>query len=135
MILRTVLCGLAFISAASVAASAHAESPGAACFAQHEPARVQPHRVEKWAGQGPHLALAGARVFFWAEPGMTGEWLYHQLAQRLAEGHATNECPLDVPGVRIRVRSAGPGFWLEITASEGNRAGEVLRRAQVLVPK
>jgi len=133
MSLRSVLSALVFIAAASSSEEARAESARAECFARHEPARALPYRVDKWVGQATYSTLAGARVFFWAEPGLTGEWLHRQLAQRIAERRNNGECPLDVPGVRIHVQSAGPGFWLDIGADEGGPAAEVLRRARALI--
>jgi hypothetical protein len=134
MSLRSVFCGLIFVGA-SFPGAARADSPRATCFAKHVPTRVLPYRSEKWVGQAAHTALAGVRVFIWAEPGLTGEWLHYQLAQRLAQRGASGDCPLDVPGVSIRVLSAGPGFWLDISAKEGAQAEEVLRRARAIIPE
>lgn len=135
MSLRSTFAALVFSAAASSSSVGRAESRQAECFANHAPARAMPHHVQKWAGQGAYSALAGARVFFWAEPGLTGEWLHRQLAARAAEQRNESRCPLDVPGVSIRVQSAGPGFWLEISASEAGPAADVLRRAQAITPR
>jgi hypothetical protein len=134
MSFRSVFSALVFIAAASSSGVGRAESPRADCFAQHAPARAVPYHVDKWVGQGTYLTLVGARVFFWAEPGLTREWLHRQLAERAAQPRNDSRCPLDVPGVRIHVQSAGPGFWLDISADEGRPAAEVLRRAQAISP-
>jgi len=134
MSLRSVFHGLAFTLALFLPAGARAEAPRSECFAQHAPIRALPYETEKWVGQGRNSVLAGARVFFWAEPGLTKEWLQYQLAQRVAARRATSSCPLDVSGVAISVVSAGPGFWLEIHARETSDAKEVVRRAQALIP-
>jgi len=134
MSLRSVFSAVVLLAAASSSDSARAESPRAECFARHEPARALPYHVDKWVGQGTHSTLVGARVFLWAEPGLTREWLHRQLAERAAQPRGNAQCPLDVPGVRIQVESAGPGFWLNISADEGRPAAEVLRRAQAIIP-
>jgi hypothetical protein len=135
MFLRCVFIALAFIETASIPEPAHAASSQAECFARHEPARALAYHVDKWKGQGAYSALVGARVFFWAEPGLTGEWLHRQLAERIAQRRTDTQCPLDVPGVSIRVQSAGPGFLVDISADEGAPAAEVLRRAKAIIIK
>ena len=135
MSLRSIFYGLAFTATVSHAGLARADDTQSACFATHTPVRALPYTINRWAGQGSYEVLAGARVFFWAEPGLTKEWLHYQLARRVAERHATNSCPLDVSGVKIAVVSSGPGFWLEISAPDTSDARRVLSRAQALIPQ
>lgn len=139
MFLRGSLILLAAVAAASAAtsgvAAAEPQSAGAGenpCFAEHEVTKVVPHHKAVAAGQGSYRALAGARAYVPAKPGLTGEWLHAQLERRSSAPRAGTECPLDVPGVSIDVRSAGPGFWVSLSADDTKHAKEVLRRAQTL---
>jgi hypothetical protein len=77
--------------------------------------------------------LAGAHVFIPAEPALTAEWLHSQLDRRAARATPASQCPLDVPGISISVKSGGPGFWVTIAGNDRKSAEEVLRRAQRVV--
>jgi hypothetical protein len=129
MFLRGSLIVAALLGSAGIAA---ANSEKDACFADHSVTKVVPHHAAVAAGQGTYERLAGARVYVPAKPGLTGEWLHAQLARRSAANRAGTECPLDIPGVSISVRSAGPGFWVSLAADDHDDAKEVLRRAQTL---
>lgn len=134
MKLHGCFCALG-IALVAFARPVHAETAAEACFAQYQPDRAVPYHVERWAGQGSHSVLAGARVFFWAEPALTAEWLHYRLDQRRAGKRATSDCPLDVAGAKLRVSSAGPGFWVTISAGPGVAARDVLRRSEALLSK
>lgn len=131
MFLRLSMLSLALLGLAGTAA-ANTPSRSDACFADHTVAKVVPHRASIPAGQGTYDRLVGARAYVPAKPGLTGEWLHAQLARRSAAPRDDANCPLDVPGVSISVRSAGPGFWVSLTADDHDDAKEVLRRAQTL---
>lgn len=131
MFLRGSILTLALAGSLSAAALAAAPSPGA-CFAEHTVTKVVPHHAAVAAGQGTHDRLVGARAYVPARPGLTGEWLHAQLANRSNTPQQGSECPLDVPGIGISVRSAGPGFWVSLAARDQDDAKEVLRRAQLL---
>jgi hypothetical protein len=115
-----------------VAGAAAANTAADGCFADYTVTKVVPHRAAVAAGQGTYDRLVGARAYVPAKPGLTGEWLHAQLARRSAEPRPGTECPLDVPGVSIAVRSAGPGFWVSLASQDHDDAKEVLRRAQTL---
>jgi hypothetical protein len=129
MFLRVSLISLALLGSLGVAA---ANSPAEACFAEHTVTKVVPHHAAVAAGQGTYDRLVGARAYVPAKPGLTAEWLHAQLARRSAAPRQGTECPLDVPGVDISVRSAGPGFWVSLASHDHDHAREVLRRAQTL---
>lgn len=129
--IRSLLAAAA-LTFAGVAAAGPAPE---ACFAEHSVTKVVPHRTAVAAGQGTYDRLVGARAYVPARPGLTGEWLHAQLARRSAEPRPDTSCPLDVPGVSISVRSAGPGFWVSLAASDHDDAKEVLRRAQTLTTR
>jgi hypothetical protein len=115
-----------------IAGTAAANPAPTACFADYPVTKVVPHHTAVAAGQGTYDRLVGARAYVPAKPGLTGEWLHAELARRSAEPRAGTECPLDVPGVSISVRSAGPGFWVSLVSSDHDDAREVLRRARTL---
>jgi hypothetical protein len=132
MFLRSSLLVLAALGVLSGVAAAAPQSPSAACFGDHTVTKVVPHHKAVPSGQGSYQMLAGARAYVPAKPGLTGEWLHAQLEQRSSAPQPGTECPLDVPGVNISVRSAGPGFWVSLAANDAGDAKEVLRRTQTL---
>jgi hypothetical protein len=132
MFLRGSLLTLAVLG---IAATAAANPATEACFAEHTVTKVVPHHTAIAAGQGTHDRLVGARAYVPAKPGLTGEWLHAQLARRSAEPRTGTECPLDVQGVSISVRSAGPGFWVSLVSHDHDDAREVLRRARTLTAR
>lgn len=132
MFLRGTLLSVALVGVfGSLGGAAAAQAP-TECFAGNPVTKVVPHHVSVLAGQGPYQQLAGARAYVPARPGLTGEWLHALLARRSSQPRAGSECPLDVPGVKISVQSAGPGFWVSLTAAAPEDGKEVLRRAQQL---
>jgi hypothetical protein len=132
MFLRGSLITAAVLGIAGAAAANPAPE---ACFAEHPVTKVVPHHAAVAAGQGTHDRLVGARAYVPAKPGLTGEWLHAQLARRSAEPRRDTECPLDVRGVSISVRSAGPGFWVSLVSHDQDDAREVLRRARTLTAR
>ena len=129
MFLRISIIALAVLGIAGTSA---ANTPTEACFADHSVTKVVPHHAAVAAGQGTYDRLVGARAYVPAKPGLTGEWLHAQLARRSATARGDANCPLEVPGIGISVRSAGPGFWVSLTSHDHDHAKEVLRRAQTL---
>ena len=117
----------------SLAAVAPAKSRTSECFANHEVTHVEAYLEDVWSEGSRSAVLVGARVFVPAERGLTGEWLYRELAQRLAARRNDAQCPLDVPGVRIAIQSGGPGFWVDISAANDKSAHQVLERAPELL--
>jgi hypothetical protein len=90
------------------------------------------HRTEQQS-YGFQELLAGARVFVYAEPGLTAEWLHYSLAQQ--RGASNSTCPLDVPGARLTVQSGGPGFWVTVSSESTRSAKEILKRAEQLAQR
>jgi hypothetical protein len=132
MSLRGSLVTFVMVGTLAGAAAASRPETSAACFADNSVSKVVPHRATVPSGQGSYERLVGARAYVPAKPGLTGEWLHAQLAQRSATPQEGTQCPLDVPGVAISVTSAGPGFWVSLAARDQDDAKEVLRRAQTL---
>jgi hypothetical protein len=137
-VFSVLLVGAAtFVSAASPAADKNAPPDAnriAACFANHKVTKVAPYYTDITSAYGGVASrLSGARVYVPAEPGLTGEWLHYELAQRIASENTDPVCPLDLPGVSVDVESSGPGFWVNISAASDKQAQAVLKRAQRLV--
>lgn len=129
---RGSIVTFAVVATLSAAAGASRPESSGACFADNDVVKVVPHRASVPSGQGSYDRLVGARAYVPAKPGLTGEWLHAQLARRSAAPQQGTQCPLDVPGVAISVKSAGPGFWVSLAAQDQDDAKEVLRRAQTL---
>lgn len=127
------LCGLALAASVTVRASAADVSEAATCFAQHPPTRVSPYATDQVAGDGSYTALVGAQLFVPAEKGLTAEWLNYQYRERMARRQTSGDCPLDLAGLTVSVQSAGPGFWVQLSAADENTAKEVLRRSRLWV--
>jgi hypothetical protein len=133
MFLRVSLLSIATLALlGGGVAAASTESPKADCFGDQTVTKVVAHHEPVTAGQGSYQQLAGARAYVAAKPGLTGEWLHALLERRSSDPQPGTECPLDVPGVSISVRSAGPGFWVALSSKDSKDAKEVLRRAQTL---
>jgi len=134
------LLGLALAAALSAEGSGAAAEPAAnpaaaaACFAQHPPTVVSPYELDQVAGDGFYTSVAGAQLFVPAEKGLTAEWLNYQYRDRMAHRQTSEDCPLDLTGLNVSVQSAGPGFWVQLSAPDENTAKEVLRRSQLWVP-
>jgi hypothetical protein len=137
MLVKSTFLAMALIAMSGGIAAANTSTPAAStsaaeCFANNPVTKVVPHHASVLAGQGTHEQLVGARAYVPAKPGLTGEWLHAQLARRASAPQGGTSCPLDVPGLDISVRSAGPGFWVSLSAPDASGAREVLRRAQTL---
>ena len=132
MSLRTPFLTLALLGTLSGLAAAAEPGTDSSCVGGQRVTKVVPHRAAVYAGQGTYEKLVGARLFVPAQPGLTGEWLQAQLAQRPSSPDAAGVCPLDVPGSSVKVRSGGPGFWVSVSARDDAGAREVLRRAEAL---
>jgi hypothetical protein len=132
MSLRSSLAILTVLGTLTGVAAAAAPGAESSCLGGHAVTKVVPHRAAVYAGQGPHQKLVGARLFVPAQPGLTAEWLEAELERRASTPEAAGQCPLDVPGARVDVRSGGPGFWVTVSARDDSGAREVLRRAEAL---
>lgn len=131
MFARGLLLTIAVFAAFGTAAAAEPQSTEA-CFADHTVSKVVPNYAAVPVGQGTYDRLVGARAYVPAKPGLTGEWLHAQLERRSSSPRRGTECPLDVPGVAISVRSAGPGFWVSLSTRDQDDAQEILRRSRTL---
>ena len=129
MTFRTLLSSLAAGASLAVHAPAQADASAPRCFANHRLGTVSAYHRPAPQAHGYDEQLAGARVFVYAEPGLTAEWLHYSLEQQRSPGSA---CPADVPGARISVQSGGPGFWVTLSSENGAVARQILERAQRL---
>jgi len=101
---------------------------------------VAPFERTVTRGKNAMQSPAGAIVTFRAVPGLTAEWLQHEinchLARAAAMGFSMPEmayCPLMLKGVKATVASAGDGFAVTVESEDPPTAKEVLTRAQALV--
>lgn len=96
---------------------------------------VKPYRAETSYGKPAvaHLTRAnGAEIVVHATPGMTAEWLRHEISEHIAAAPRTGECVLDVEGVDVQVRSEGHDFVVTVIAPDSQAGREVLERARQL---
>ena len=132
-IAAATLIAVSTLSAVAVAAPTDAH-PSDCILAKHRVTQVLPLHVSERYGRGTVERLAGARVFVQAEPGLTAEWLQLTLQRHLVgmNGTMTN-CALDGKDIQVKVVSAGPGFFVQISGKSAAQGQEILRRAQLLV--
>lgn len=129
---RTVISLFALGSVLAFASGVRAAAgPPVDCLASYRVGPVEAYQEQNNTEYRVYDTLAGARIFVYAEPGLTGEWLEYQLEQR-AKARITSQCPVDVQGVRVSVRSGGPGFWVTLSSDQPPAAAEILRRARLL---
>ena len=100
--------------------------PAACPLDAYAPATVQPHYDDAIILKTTVHQLHGADVFIPAQPGLTAEWLRHQL-----QPVSTASCALGVPSAEISVASAGPGFLVTIRARGEDAGREIFRLARV----
>lgn len=136
--LAPFLAALVAVAAASVPVVSFASTPTSpnCLLREHRITSVTPYRVEERIGKSAVQRLRGAEVFVQAEPGLTAEWLQLTLARHVAQMRAPAvmpDCAFDVDDVAVRVESAGTGFRVRIMARDTDKAGEVLRRARLLL--
>jgi len=130
-----VAATLGLVSVIPAMASADAPSLPACVLREHHVSAVRPYNVDEHIGRATIERLRGAQLYIQAEQGLTAEWLRLTLQRHISQMSATamTDCPLDVKDIHVSVESAGPGFWIKITANSGDQAQEILRRAQRLV--
>jgi hypothetical protein len=129
-----ILAGAALVPSASFAA-AQAERPPC-ILRSHHITSVAPYSVVQHRGRSTTKRLAGARVYVQAEPGLTAEWLELTLSRHIAEMHGPTDmkgCAFDMKDVGVKVESARAGFAVNVIARNPSQAGEVLRRARLLI--
>lgn len=119
----------------AVVSASDADSSGCALRA-HRVTAVAPYRADKSVGKPIVSRLKGATIYVAAERHISAEWLEKELRSHLAamRGPATMaDCPFDIDGVRMQVRSQGPGYAVTLVAKDTKSAHEVLRRARLLL--
>ena len=128
-----ILAGAAFAPAMSFAAENADSRP--CILKEHRVTSVTPYNIEERMGKATIKRLRGAEVRIQAEPGLTSEWLQLTLARHVVSMRdgAMKDCALDVDDIRVRVSSTGSGFSVKLIANDTRKAGEVLRRAQLLL--
>jgi hypothetical protein len=132
--LRALMSVLALGSATALSSAARADAERSVdCLGSYRVGSVVAYRTQGGQYDPPvHEVLAGARVFVYAQPGLTAEWLEYQIEQR-AQAREVSQCPVDVEGVQVSVRSGGPGFWITLRSERELAATEILRRARLLI--
>lgn len=138
MSIRTLLSAAALVasavlsSPAPASAAPDAQAPSCA-LASFKVTQVASLYADEHINQTVYRRFAGAQVFLPARPGLTAEWIRASIAKHRANAQTTHECPLDVKGATVSVTSGGTGFWVQISAKNGDAAKEILNRAKRLV--
>lgn len=98
---------------------------------RYAPVTVRPHfESDGFVNEdfNPPPQLRGAEVFVPARPGLTAEWLWHELGARPGDARS---CATGVAGAEISVRPGGPGFVVTIRGDNGDSGQQILRLARV----
>jgi len=118
---------------------AHAADPDSSpCIVNpgHRVLAVEPYESDAGDRRITPLRRSGAQIYVEAEPGLTAEWLELKLQRQLGllEGSpAATECGFDPSKVSVDVFSAGPGFWVRLSAPDSKEGKELFRQAQLLL--
>lgn len=138
MLSRTIVSVLALSSALGTTSLAGAEAAGTpygtACASPfHDAATitsVTPYKVTETNLRRSSTRLEGAVITVAAQPGLTREWLQHEVSDPAAL--AQDGCPMSVHGASARVTSTGDGFAITVSSTDRDGAKEILHRAQAL---
>jgi len=105
--------------------------PSACELDRYAPVTVRPH-YENYVSSTEDFPsapqLRGAEVFVPARPGLTAEWLWHELGARPGDARS---CATGVAGAEVSVTSGGPGFVVTIRGSDENSARQILLLSRV----
>lgn len=98
---------------------------------RYAPVSVRPHYEDYVSSTEDFPAarqLRGAEVFVPARPGLTAEWLWHELGVRPGDARS---CATGVAGAEIRVTSGGPGFVVTIRGGDEDSGRQILRLSRI----
>jgi hypothetical protein len=98
---------------------------------RYAPVTVRPHYedyVASTEGVSSEPQLRGADVFVLARPGLTAEWLWHELWARPGDGRS---CATGVAGAAISVTSGGPGFVVTIRGGNEDSGRQILLLSRI----
>lgn len=116
--------------------AAHAEAPAQRCVLErYAPVALAP---ASWPLSIDYYTRneRGASLFVPAAPDLTREWLELSLQRELAatapNSHATCNPP-DAKHLRVDVRSAGNGYWVELTTPDEAAAAKIRQWAERVV--
>jgi hypothetical protein len=90
---------------------------------------VTAYNVVQNAGYTTYTEFQGAEVIVPAQPGLTREWLQRVVSYQVAAG----TCDFGARDVTVSVLPAGDAFSVRVAGTNERAAGEILRRAQLLV--
>ncbi len=124
-----VTCLCACGAPATVAQPARPLDPSACALDTYAPATVSAYVENDHSNKVMFPRYRGADVFIDARPGLTVEWLRHELVPRVDPRH---ECALGVPGAEVVVSSDGPGFRVTIRSLDAHAAEQILTLARVV---
>ena len=98
---------------------------------RYAPVTVRPHYenyVSSTEGFDSATQLRGADVFVPARPGLTAEWLWHELGARPGDARS---CATGVAGAEISVTSGGPGFVVTIRGGDEDSGRQILLLSRI----
>lgn len=99
---------------------------------RYAPVTVRPHYesyVSSTEGDSPSTPeLRGAEVFVSARPGLTAEWLWHELGARPGDARS---CATGIAGAEISVTSGGPGFVVTIRGGDEDSGRQILLLSRI----
>jgi hypothetical protein len=98
---------------------------------RYAPVTVRPHYenyVSSTEGFSSVTQLRGADVFVPARPGLTAEWLWHELGARPGDARS---CATGVAGAEISVTSGGPGFVVTIRGGDEDSSRQILLLSRI----
>jgi|SRR5215471_1153308 len=133
MLTRSIVALLTFSVCSALPAISTAEGTPPQCtLAERRVLAVEPYRIDTRVGYGDVYETRGAQLYIQAEPGLTAAWLQLVLRRDLAAAGASS-CALLSGDTRIEVVSVGPGYWVQLIASDAKSGEALLGRARQLL--
>lgn len=98
---------------------------------------VSPFSSEENYGLGGYTVLKGAQFYVTAKQGLTAEWVNLVVSHELERLQASADpvCRPNVKNVQVQVTSAGPGFWVFLSANDESSAKRLLSWAKTIATK
>jgi hypothetical protein len=113
-------------------AVAPTSEPQPCVFETYTPQAIAAYYVDDPAWYSTDKTLRGVQLYIPAREGLTKEWLELSVLRTFASpaNVAGQSCRPDVSKVEVSVSSAGPGFWVSLSALRPRSAEALLKWAK-----
>jgi hypothetical protein len=129
VLLSSLLSAFAVAPAQAAAPNSEAQP---CVFETYTPEAIAAYYVDDPAWYSSDKTLRGVQLYIAAREGLTKEWLELSVLRAFASPAevAGQSCRPDVKKVEVSVTSAGPGFWVSLSAVRPRSAEALLKWAK-----